>query len=322
MEKKPTVLVVDDAQENIFMVTAILQSQHNVISETNGAAAIRVASDNSPDLILLDIKMPEMDGFETCGRLKLLEETQDIPIIFVTANTTADNIVKGFELGAVDYVTKPFNKRELVVRVNTHLKIASLQNTLLEQNQNLEQRVIEKTEAALSIEKTLRREVDESFLMSLDSVSKSWFIDAASQMLLVDGYLDEFEIAYLRTIVTFIGDDTETQRLLNAIKSREPQKLVRISLDKEVALEIMTILLKIAIVDGNLSIKEANIFIKIGGLIGMDIQLLKEMLEWSRSLLATNKKYKKIEQEFFSTDQNFQKGPQNEIEAKKLSQLS
>ena len=319
METKQSILVVDDKPENIVMISGILKEQYEVISETKGTTAIQVAAQTLPDLILLDVAMPEMDGFEVCQRLKSSEDTQEIPIIFLTANTRTDNIVKGFEVGAVDYVTKPFNKQELLVRVSTHLKIATLQNALLQANQDLEQRVIEKTKAALSIEKALKTEVNESFLMSLDATTKSWFIDAASQMLLSDGYLDEYEIAYLRTIVTFIGDNSETKRLLETIKSRKPEKLMRISLNKEVAFELMTILIKIAIVDGTLSIKEANIFIKIGGLIGMDFKLVKDMLEWGRSQLAANKKYEKLEKTFLATNQNFLKGPQNIMEAKKLS---
>lgn len=320
-ESIPTILVVDDATENILMVTGILANQYNVISKTDGASAIQFALDNPPDLILLDITMPEMDGFETCKRLKSSKVTQEIPIIFLTANTERDYIIRSFEEGAVDYITKPFYKKELLARVNTHLNIASLRNALLQVNQDLEQRVIEKTEAVINIEKTLQNEVNESFLMSLDPAIRSWFIDAASHMLLADGYLDEYEIAYLRTIITFIGDHSETKRLLELIKSRKPQKLIRISINKEDALEIMTILIKIAIVDGTFSTKEANLFIKIGGLVGMDFDFVKEMLEWGRTQLAANKKYRKLEKIFLSTDQNFQQGPQSEMEAKRLSQL-
>ena len=93
---------------------------------TNGRQALEVVARIRPDLILLDVMMPEMDGFEACARLKESAEWHDIPIIFLTAKTETADIVRGFELGAVDYVSKPFNPPELLARVNTHLSIDRL----------------------------------------------------------------------------------------------------------------------------------------------------------------------------------------------------
>ena len=89
----------------------------------NGIQALKKVEAVRPDLILLDVMMPEMDGFETCTHLKSSQETEDIPVIFLTARTETKDIVKGFELGAVDYVTKPFQPEELLVRVRTHLEL-------------------------------------------------------------------------------------------------------------------------------------------------------------------------------------------------------
>jgi len=123
MKNKPTILVVDDTPENIKVVVGILRNQYKVKAEIEGAAAIEIASNTPPDLILLDIMMPEMNGYEVCQQLKKSPKTQEIPIIFLTAKAETADIVKGFELGAVDYVTKPFNPTELLARVNTHLTI-------------------------------------------------------------------------------------------------------------------------------------------------------------------------------------------------------
>ncbi len=121
MENKLTILVVDDTPENLKILIGILRDQYKVKAVLSGEEAIETVLKNKPDLVLLDIMMPGIDGYETCRRLKNSLETQDIPIIFLTAKTEAEDIVKGFELGAVDYVTKPFNSAELLSRVNTHL---------------------------------------------------------------------------------------------------------------------------------------------------------------------------------------------------------
>jgi DNA-binding response OmpR family regulator len=121
------ILVVDDTPANIQTVTAILKEKGYQISvATNGRQALEVVSRIRPDLILLDVMMPEMDGFETCSQLKASPEWHDIPIIFLTSKTDTTDIVKGFELGAVDYVGKPFNSHELLARVNAHLYIDRL----------------------------------------------------------------------------------------------------------------------------------------------------------------------------------------------------
>jgi class 3 adenylate cyclase len=121
------ILVVDDTPANIQALAAILRERGYRISvATNGKQALEVLAQIRPDLILLDVMMPEMDGFETCRRIRENEEWREIPVIFLTAKTETADIVKGFELGAVDYVAKPFHAHELLARVRTHLTIARL----------------------------------------------------------------------------------------------------------------------------------------------------------------------------------------------------
>lgn len=124
------VLIVDDTPENISIISNALSDKKR-IAATNGEKAIELALQHKPDLILLDIVMPGMDGFEVCRILKSNTETQDIPIIFITAETETESIVKGFEVGGIDYVTKPINVRELQARVKTQLalKISMDNNT-------------------------------------------------------------------------------------------------------------------------------------------------------------------------------------------------
>jgi class 3 adenylate cyclase len=121
------ILIVDDTPANIQALSGTLKDKGYQISvATNGRQALEVVGRMWPDLILLDVMMPEMDGFETCRRLKESDATRDIPVIFLTARTETADIVKGFELGALDYVSKPFNAHELLARVNTHLTIDRL----------------------------------------------------------------------------------------------------------------------------------------------------------------------------------------------------
>jgi len=121
------ILVVDDTPANIQALAAILRERGYKISvATNGRQALEVLAQVRPDLILLDVMMPEMDGFETCRRIRENDAWREIPVIFLTARTETADIVKGFELGAVDYVAKPFHAHELLARVRTHLTIARL----------------------------------------------------------------------------------------------------------------------------------------------------------------------------------------------------
>ncbi|MCX6890244.1 MAG: response regulator [Verrucomicrobia bacterium] len=121
------ILVVDDTPANIQALSAILKEKGFQISvATNGRLALELVARLRPDLILLDVMMPEMDGFETCRLLKASPATRHIPVIFLTARVESEDIVKGFELGAVDYVAKPFNTCELLARVNTHLTLDRL----------------------------------------------------------------------------------------------------------------------------------------------------------------------------------------------------
>jgi CheY-like chemotaxis protein len=125
------ILVVDDVPENIAVLVELLRSEHRLQIATFGEQALMLATgDSPPDLVLLDIMMPGMDGFEVCRKLKEYEETRRIPVIFVTAMDEEVNEEKGFKLGAVDYVTKPFKPALVQARVRLHLRLALHQRLL------------------------------------------------------------------------------------------------------------------------------------------------------------------------------------------------
>jgi class 3 adenylate cyclase len=135
---KNRILIVEDTPANIQTLVAILKERGYQISVAmNGKQALDGLTRVQPDLILLDVLMPEMDGFETCRQLKATEKWRQIPVIFLTSKTEPTDIVKGFELGAVDYVAKPFNAHELLARVSTHLTMDELRRNLAAKNAEL-----------------------------------------------------------------------------------------------------------------------------------------------------------------------------------------
>jgi two-component system sensor histidine kinase/response regulator len=132
---RSSVLVVDDITKNLQVVGTLLrQAGYAVTPATSGAEALEGLREKVPDLILLDLMMPEMDGLEVCRRLKADAATRQTPVIFLTASNEMEHLVKGFEVGAVDYVTKPFNPPELLARVRTHLELKHARQRLREMN--------------------------------------------------------------------------------------------------------------------------------------------------------------------------------------------
>ncbi len=124
MNKKATIMVVDDVPANLKLLESMLQAQnYRVVAFPKGALALKAAHKNPPDLILLDINMPEMDGYEVCERLKEDERLKDIPVLFISALSETLDKVKAFNAGGVDYVTKPFQFEEVHARVETHLEL-------------------------------------------------------------------------------------------------------------------------------------------------------------------------------------------------------
>lgn len=144
--KKDTILVVDDTPENITLITSLLKGIYRTKVATNGKKALQVAlSDDPPDLILLDIMMPEMDGYEACRRLKNNPQTADIPVIFLTAKAQVEDEQKGFELGAADYIIKPISPPIVLSRVKTHLQLKKVRDFLQDKNAFLEREVARRT---------------------------------------------------------------------------------------------------------------------------------------------------------------------------------
>jgi putative two-component system response regulator len=144
--KRQTILIVDDTPENIALMSSLLKGLYRTKVATNGEKALQIAaSADPPDLILLDIMMPGIDGYEVCQRLKADHHTAEIPIIFLTAKAEVEDEQKGLELGAVDYITKPISPPIVMARVKTHLAMKSVHDFLKDNNKFLEEEVAKRT---------------------------------------------------------------------------------------------------------------------------------------------------------------------------------
>jgi putative two-component system response regulator len=139
--KRPTILVVDDTPANLTLLANLLKEQYRIKVANNGIKALELAAAAPPDLVLLDIMMPEMGGYEVCRRLKLDEATRKVPVIFLTAKTEVEDEELGFSVGAVDFIHKPISPPIVAARVKIHLEIKSWHDFLQDQNAWLQQQV-------------------------------------------------------------------------------------------------------------------------------------------------------------------------------------
>jgi C4-dicarboxylate-specific signal transduction histidine kinase len=161
-EHRATILVIDDDTNNLAIVSSLLHEySYTIYVAEDGESGIKRALLTRPDLILLDVLMPGIDGFETCQRLKAMDGTRDIPVIFMTALAEMDQKVRGFEAGAVDYIIKPLQREEVLARVGVHIHIRQLAKELQETNASLEKRVEERTASLASANEELQKEIAE-----------------------------------------------------------------------------------------------------------------------------------------------------------------
>ena len=153
--RRQTLLIIDDNPNNLKVAVRHFQEySFELLTARDGQTGLERARLAKPDLILLDVQMPGIDGYETCRRLKADPDTAPIPVIFMTVLSEPEDKVRGFESGGVDYVTKPFQVTELLARVRAHLQIRALQRELEDHNERLEERVAERT-------RSLQREMEQ-----------------------------------------------------------------------------------------------------------------------------------------------------------------
>jgi DNA-binding response OmpR family regulator len=179
MDKKYTILIVDDRAENLqYLHTILTQEGYEIRATTDGNMAYEAAKENKPDLILLDIKMPGIDGFEVCQKLKKEESLREIPVIFISALDEIEHKVRAFEEGGVDYITKPFEPKEVLSRVKTRLQIHKSKlkiSRLLEQQDMFVKKIMHEINTPLSIIALNANSIERKFgsLQEIESIKAS-----------------------------------------------------------------------------------------------------------------------------------------------------
>jgi len=170
---QPVLLIVDDNPSNLNVLRALLEQKgYKIAATTSGRAALKAVAATEPTLILLDIMMPDMDGFEVCRRLKADTTTARMPIIFITARDDTESIVKAFQQGGVDYVTKPFNETEVLARIENHLKTHQLTQQLREKNRELQEQIARREQAEHA-----REHADEQLSLVSKREAQRWGIE-------------------------------------------------------------------------------------------------------------------------------------------------
>lgn len=182
VRNRPVVLIVDDTPQNLFMMNALLEDRYSVVLAEDGVTALREArSATPPDLILLDVIMPAMDGYEVCRQLKADPATAHIPVLFLTSKSSIEDEQRGFALGAVDYITKPFSPPIVLARVETHLRLKASEDFLRDQNTYLESEVLRRTAELQAIQDVT--------IMALASLSETRDSDTGGHILRTQNYV-------------------------------------------------------------------------------------------------------------------------------------
>jgi putative two-component system response regulator len=214
-EKEPmersTVLVVDDSPDNLALMSELLKDKYKLKMANNGERALKLAQTGTPpDIILLDIMMPVMDGYDICRHLKENKETRDIPVIFLTARIEVGDETKGFELGAVDYITKPISPPVLLARLQTHLQLKRMRDYLKNQNEFLEAEVERRTKEIVAIQKVT--------IMAMSSLAETRDNDTGNHIRRTQSYVKVLaeKLRKLPRFSHILDDDKTIQMLLES----------------------------------------------------------------------------------------------------------
>ncbi len=217
---KKKILIVDDVPKNIELAANILQTKnYNITFARSGPIALEKVKSIDFDLILLDVMMPEMDGFEVCKILKDDDATKDIPVIFVTAKSETENVVKGFELGAVDYVTKPFQTEELLARVRTHINIKEK----LVEKKAIEKQLSSQTAEGQEDTEDLKKQL-ESRKAELENVTLFYELRTQMDKLIQDkSPVARMEIRHIKEMISNLFIDKSNQEFHRSLKQNFPK---------------------------------------------------------------------------------------------------
>ena len=200
-QKSDVILIVDDTPDNLMVLFSYLEENgFKVLLAEDGESALRIAKTQTPDLILLDVLMPDLDGFETCRQLKSKPITRDIPVIFLTALSETVNKVQGFNLGGVDYITKPSEQEEVLARIQTHLNLRKAKQGLARKNQAL-QKTLDFEALVRRITEKVRDSLEEEQILQIATEELVQILElSACQIEFYDSEKINTTIAYEKTI--------------------------------------------------------------------------------------------------------------------------
>lgn len=200
---KPTLLIVDDVPENLLVLYKILRDEYEIVGATSGTEALQLAASSRPDLILLDVMMPELDGYDVCRLLKKDSRNRDVPVIFISALNEEIDEMRGFEVGAVDFVMKPIKPPILLHRVAVHLELQARRQALLSRNEELQAALarVKELSGMLPICMTCKKiRDDEGYWRQLES-----YISEHSEALFSHCYCPECAEAALKALQRQLG---------------------------------------------------------------------------------------------------------------------
>ncbi len=240
------ILVIDDTPENLALLSQMLTERgYKVRSVTKGSTGLRGAIAAPPNIILLDVKMPQMNGYEVCQKLKENERTRDIPVIFISALGDVLDKVKAFQVGGVDYITKPFQVEEVLARLQTHLTICKLQNQLQAQNTKLQQEMKERVAAEEKFAKAVRSCPNP---IAIATLKEGRFVDTNNSFLLMSGYTQAEIIGntianiHLESAITTYADIVQRSQEKGFVHNQEFQFSTKYG-------EIKTVLLSVELIE-------------------------------------------------------------------------
>jgi len=266
------ILIVDDTQANVTLLKHVLPGEgYGIITANSGAEALSKAKDHIPDLILLDIMMPEMNGYEVCKKLKDIDTTSEIPVIFLSALTDTYDKVKGFKVGGVDYITKPFKREEILARIGLHIRLKQYQ-------QEKEERIKVLRDRELELSK-LNREKDELMrIVSHDIKNPLTGIIGVVNILKEEEDVDESERKHMLNMIEQSGNellDLVTEILDKNMVRREDQMLETEQTD------LITILKEVISINApNAKLKRIDIYLKTDlkeCILDLDIRKIKQV---------------------------------------------
>lgn len=303
MTHKANILIVDDLPENLKLLTELMSGNNYYVRPvTSGKLALSAAQAIPPDLILLDINMPFMDGFETCQRLKASDITKHIPVIFLSANHSTSDIIKGFECGAIDYITKPFHSTEVLIRIKTHLDLKFSKETILQQNHEQQELIhilchdllnsVGAVQSILNMQKMENEFSEEDELMLMATNNAVEVIDLVKQIRSIDEEkvgieLNEFNLKeLLDTSYSIVNEKLQQKNIELIIDVDESLNVIveRISFINSILNNLLTNAIKFSFSDSKIIIsaqqieQQIELSVKDFG-IGMPAQLQKDIFE-------------------------------------------